>query len=303
MIHRRLYIPLTAFLLVLLAGCQEQSQPALEQSKEAYSFFALGHAYGHWLHAETTDVIYPPFAEVIDQVSGNDKIDFGVLLGDQVQSPEPEQYDRLDSVLAPFNRPVYIVPGNHDFNWNQWGIPMWGEWDLRYGKRYHAFRYQGDLFFIMDSNSFHWRIIDQQWDLMQRELQNLQGVDNIFFFVHNIIWWDDEPGTTHNYPPVNSTIGRNDSSNFWTEVIPTLEQLDQEVFFFAGDAGAYCSGRELSYFHEKNYHLIAYGMGCRPMNLSLICRVNEDGDVKIHIQPTRHFDRTRGLWLEDYRYF
>lgn len=296
----RLILPF--LVLGLFPGCREQVENPIDSSREAYSFFAVGHAYGHYAHADTTDAPYPPFLEVVDQVKKNPGIDFGVLLGDHVTGPAPELYDGMDSILNRLNRPVYIVPGNHDFNWDNFGTPLFGEWDLRYGKRYYPFRYQGDLFFIIDSNSWHWRIMGDMWDMVQAELEDLEGVRNIFFLLHNIIWWDKDPSGVHHYPTPNSTVARHDTSNFWTEVIPRLEQLDQEVYFLAGDAGAFCSGREITYFHEKNYHFISHGLGCRPKDAWLQVIVRENGDVNVLVKPTRHFDRRNGLWIEDYRY-
>jgi hypothetical protein len=73
------------------------------------------------------------------------------------------------------------------------------------------------------------------------------------------LWWDE----SNKYKKVrpNSTKGKADSINFWTEIEPMFRQLDNHVFMFAGDMGGTNWSDVLMYDQYENITFVASGMG------------------------------------------
>ena len=68
-------------------------------------------------------------------------------------------------------------------------------------------------------------------------------------------------------------------TNFWTEVLPTLQQTDRPVYWFAGDVGSRPECPPVSMSFEGNVVLISNGVGSRVMDNVIVVNVERDGDV------------------------
>ena len=72
--------------------------------------------------------------------------------------------------------------------------------------------------------------------------------------------------------------------NFWDEVFPLFSDLTNDVYFFAGDIGAFPNGNELFYTKYLNVKFLATGMGGGMRDNFLIVSVIK-GDVEIFFVP------------------
>lgn len=217
-----------------------------------YSFFIAGHTYGApGIH---NDGLHPPFVNQFDSINNNPLIQFGVLTGDIVISAKAEKWDAVDAQLdSLLNVPVYFALGNHDTNNDT-------IYEDRYGDTYFSFKYDSDLFIILNPNINGWNILDDQLHFLDTTLSNnAQSVNHIFVFTHQVLWKSHEDELfIHIY--INSNEGKADSVNFWTEVAPLFEQLDNEVILMEGDVGTKWASK-ITYDKYNNMTFITSGMG------------------------------------------
>lgn len=270
---------------LFLAGCSPSSDapvPHLDQTP--YRFFVAGHLYGNQLHADSSDAPYPPFMAHLPGLQEDPLLEMGILLGDLVQSPDESRYAALLSRLGPagFAHPqfeMHAVPGNHDVEWNG-NIPVAGLFEEHWGPGSGKLNHRGSLFLFLNSNQHHWRIQDSQKEMLLRELER-STPDHVFIFVHNLLWWDDNPNTPYHYPTPNSTWNRTPDLNFHSEIMPLLTQVDCPVYVFGGDTGVECNGKELTYHQSDNVHLISTGMGCATHSNYILVKVDAKRNVSL----------------------
>lgn len=260
-------------------------QEAPIPSQKPFEFFVAGHLYGNQEHADTSLQPFPNFLNEISDLQQNPLLDFGVLLGDQVQAPEVDRYEALFQSLQldNFSNPqfkLFAVPGNHDTSWDG-GTALQGPYDDYFGPRFHSFRHKSALFLFLDSNEHHWRIQDSQLDMIKREIAEYPVPKATFIFVHNILWWESDPDSLYHYPTPNSNWNRIPTVNFHSEILPLLNAIPGPVYCFAGDSGANCNGKELTFRTEGNVHLISTGMGCSTHSHYLQVELDEEGNTNI----------------------
>jgi len=70
-------------------------------------------------------------------------------------------------------------------------------------------------------------------------------------------------------------------SNFWDEVIPLFSDFNRDVWFIAGDIGAFPGMTNPVVKHIDNFHYIASGMGGYQTDNILKFSVYENGEVAI----------------------
>ena len=103
---------------------------------------------------------------------------------------------------------------------------------------------------VLDPNLDKWNISGDQLEFLKTVLNdNLEEIDNIFVFFHQLIWWEED-NIYGNVMP-NSLFGRADTVNFWSEVEPLFSSLPNEVYMFAGDVGAITNGSEFMYAYSQ----------------------------------------------------
>ncbi|HSG67575.1 MAG TPA: metallophosphoesterase [Bacteroidales bacterium] len=230
-------------LLAMLYSCKEQDK--------GYSFFVAGHTYGVPNGSNTG--LHPPFLSEFDKLNADPMIDMGFFTGDIVRKSDTASWDAVDAQLKDLRMPVYFSPGNHD-TYNR------KLYDDRYGKSYFSFYHKGDLIIILDGNLSNWNIEGEQLSFLEDCIRNADmGTENIFVFVHQLIWWDEHnvfAGVHLNWPPYTP-----DTTNYWAEVEPLLQQAGSPVYIFAGDLGANREATPVMYYHDQNITYIASGMG------------------------------------------
>lgn len=178
---------------------------------------------------------------------------------------------------------MHLIAGNHEYN----DIALF---ESRYGDTYRYFRSHGDLFIILDPNIDNWSIKGAQLTWLQNLVHNEAGRSrNIFVFFHQLMWYTST-NIYGNYAP-NSTAGRVQPMNFFTEVEPLFTALDNNVVMMAGDMGAFNNGREFLYHKYHNITLIGTGMGGGVRDNIVVIDIKEDGAIQYRLTALNGSDR------------
>ena len=210
-----------------------------------------GHVYGG--PDSNTKGVHASFKPYLEQLGNDSDFLFGTYLGDIVKFPTVENWDKIDSEIGSlFGKKIYFVAGNHDIRNREL-------YEKRYGKTYYSFDFKKNKFIILDGNLDHWNISGDQYSFFIQATKDLEGVDNLFIFSHQILWWS-ETNAYKNLTP-NSRAGLDSISNYWVEIHPKLDSLDIPVYIFSGDVGAAHWASNYMYDRLDNVHLIATGMG------------------------------------------
>lgn len=265
-----------SLLLILFISCESTIE---KKSYEPYSFFVAGHTYGKPL--ATNLGLHPPFKAIFPLIKAHPGIKFGVLTGDLVRYSTAESWDSVKSDLSELELPVYVAPGNHDISEMHLFEQYFGDASNNL-RTYRHFRFNNDLFIILDGNLDKWNIKGEQFIFFKKTLdQHSKQADHIFIFVHQLIWWDDknEFSNVHlNWPPITP-----DSTNYRTEIAPLLNTLEKPVFIFAGDLGANESATPYMYYKKNNIRYIAGGMGNMVNDNFIFVNIDEMGNVALDL--------------------
>ena len=260
------------FCVVVFFGCNKE-QNVTEFGPVQYSFFVAGHAYG--TPGESNVGLYPPFKEKFELINSEEKMALGVLTGDIVRNSTESEWSAVDADLETLNVPVRFAVGNHD-------IEDPHLFETKYGPTYFSFVNGSDLFIILDPNIDGWNISGDQLSFLDSTLNaNTSSSNNIFVFFHQLLWWQSENIFSSIYP--NSLYGRDETINFWSAVEPLFSELPNNVFLFAGDVGAFPTGKEVFYHCYDNVKFIASGMGDGVRDNFIIVDVSEIGQVRFRL--------------------
>lgn len=276
LLNTRITLALLSGLILFFSSCQTTEEvidpPAHREL--SYSFFVAGHTYG--APGSNNIGMHPPFQTKFNLITDETKMEFGVLTGDIVVTGTTQNWDQIDSVLLELDMPVHFAVGNHDMT----DRPLY---ESRYGQTYSSFKFNSDLFIILDPNIDGWNISGDQLTFLQNQVStsNLQGINNIFVFFHQVLWW--ESNNIYHSVPFNSLQGRASSINFWTEVEPLFNGLSQPVNFFAGDVGAFPSIGAFMYHKYDNISLISSGMGGGTADNFIIVDIYSDGSYEYRL--------------------
>lgn len=236
-----LMLPLLASTLLLTSTGTAVGQTNL------YSFFVAGHPSA-WQGLNLDFLASYPY------IQSRPEIEFGLFAGDIVASnPDTADWDFVDADVADLGIPVHFAVGNHDME----NRPLF---EYRYGPTYYSFESHNDLFVVLDPDLDEWNISGDQLIWLDTTLSSNAGnVDNIYVVFHQLIWRELD----NQYANVdwNSDVGRGDTVNFWTEVLPLFEVLSNEVVMIAGDVGAGPWAADVMYDNFNNITIIATGMG------------------------------------------
>lgn len=236
-----------------------------------YSFFVAGHTYG--VPNVNNPGVHPPFKALFPQINSS-HLDFGVFTGDIVISGTPANWDEIDADLVELTSPVHFAVGNHDMSDRNLFVS-------RYGPTYYSFEHQEDLFVILDGELDPCNISNEQMTFLQDTLSTSEA-QNIFVFVHKLIWVTEGTPYYALYDELNSPNGYNFRANFWSDVVPLFRATEAQVYVIAGDVGVTWA-MPLFYERDGNIHLIASGMGGSGEENILIFDVHSD-NVQIQVQ-------------------
>jgi hypothetical protein len=244
-----------------------------------YAFFVAGHVYGD--ANKKSQHIHPPFREAYDYIRAAAGMSFGVFTGDIVKKAQPPYFETFLEQAAALDVPYYIAPGNHDVANRELFESLFG--DKQHDNRtYGAFTKAKDLFLLLDGNSDNYNIAGDQLAFLRETLDFFGPKSrNIFIFVHQLIWWDEEnifKNITTNWPPLTP-----DTNNYWSTVEPMLDSLQKPVYLFAGDLGGNQIADPFMYHRDGQITYIASGMGHGKDDNFIIVHVDNKGEVEIEL--------------------
>ena len=237
-----------------------------------YSFFVAGHTYGSPLNAPSDYGLHPPFLKKFNWLNQLPDLQFGILTGDVVRRAEKKSWETVWSELDSLNTKIHIAPGNHD-------KPHKALYKEQVGASYYAFSHDRDLFLILDGNDDGWNISGDQLAFLKKELSRSSEYRYIFLFVHQLIWWKENTTWARCHP--NSFQGKSDTLNFHKTILPVLQKTDNQIFIFAGDAGAVPNSPAICYFKDGHISFISSGMGVQSRDNFLLVRIDGKGDLEI----------------------
>ncbi|MCK5820880.1 MAG: T9SS type A sorting domain-containing protein [Bacteroidales bacterium] len=256
-------------LLILMVNIWSPLAILAQEEAISYSFFVAGHTYGK--PGVDNVGLHPPFKEKFGYIRNRTEIQLGFLTGDIVERASVEDWDEVDEDIESLGIPVWFAVGNHDMSDREL-------YESRYGNTYQFFTLHNDLFIILDPNIDNWNISGDQLDFLTSTLQDhAANSDNIFVFFHQMLWWsrDNIYQVLHN----NSTEGRAQEINFWTDIEPLFHHLENEVYMFAGDIGAGNWASDVAYDHYDNISFIASGMGEGPGDNFVVVNIHTDKSI------------------------
>jgi predicted phosphodiesterase len=126
----------------------------------AYSFAILSDA-----HQDTH--YFPP---IVKAIAERQDLAFVAYLGDLSDAGDKSQLLAGKAVLDTINQPVYVLPGDHDYNW----FPQHDLTNFKqvFGSRtYYSFNYQQQHFMLIDNSDLNNGISPQQWDWIEKDLK------------------------------------------------------------------------------------------------------------------------------------
>jgi hypothetical protein len=286
----RLSVILPLSLLSTSCDTELSINPREDTNAQLYSFFVAGHVYG--TPGVDNPGVHPPFKEKFDLIQYDQNMKYGVFTGDIVISSTELNWDEIDADLELLGLPVFFAVGQHDMSDR-------ALYEQRYGKTWYSFIFEDDLFIVLDPNLDNWNISDSQLVFIEKQLENVNRVNNIFVFFHELLWWS--PDNMFKDVPPNSTYWRANSINFWSEVEPLFHNLGHSVYMFSGDMGALTSRQSFMYYHYDNMFLIGSGMGNMREDNFIIVQVDQDKTVSFRLITLNGDDIDALGKLEDYR--
>lgn len=226
-----------------------------------YSFFVAGHTYGNPMTYQYG--LHPPFVKQSLFLNHYPNLEFGILTGDVVPFSTQDYWDSARVDIDKIIVPIHIAAGNHDRSliFESMYTP------------YYSFKSHNDLFIILSTE--HWNIEgDQKSFLESTILENHSLVNNIYIFTHELVWWS--PTNEFANIDINYLPNYPGSSNYWTDIFPTLDTLNNDVFLFAGDLGATQVVTPYLYHKNNNITYIANGMGSNKNDNIIMVEVDQD---------------------------
>lgn len=229
-----------------------------------YSFFAAGHTYGSPMNPQFG--LYDPFVDYIPTINNYPNMTYGVFTGDVVVTSTIAYWDSAIVDMNKLNMPTYIAAGNHDIGPN---------FTSKFGDYYFSFKHDSDLFIVLTPGLDSWNIMGSQLDFLTSTLDsNYSTVDNIFIFMHQLIWWS--PVNEYQYVDINFEPQYPGWTNYETVVKPLLLSYPNEFTIYAGDLGSNDNVSPFMYHSFDNITLIGSGMGGGIRDNIIITDVYED---------------------------
>lgn len=238
-----------------------------------YSFAIAGHAYGN--PESFTSSIYPPLLNALHQLTTQKKVNQLILTGDVVAHPTEENWESVRSELDAL--PIdewHIAPGNHD-------ISPYMDTEIQ-SEKYMALQRENNLLLILNTSHEGWTVDSLQAKFIEDELSRADSVNAVFVFSHQLWWLKNTPSQFElDSVRPNSYALYDGAHNFWEDAFPAFENLEQEVYFFAGDMGCHYSLAGYYEDHFDHFHFYGSGMGGAVEDNFIFVQIFQDGTVKI----------------------
>lgn len=269
------------WVIVVLSSCNNNH--STRTAEEEYSFFVAGHLYGvTWGKNRNSLHIHEPFKEYIPKINKYPNMAFGIFTGDIVRNSTRANYDTTIHDLQALKMPYYVAPGNHDVGNRELFESYFGD-STENNRSYGYFKYNNDLFIILDANLNHWNIKGEQLKFLKQTLRSESGNSrNIFVFLHQLIFWNKFNAFKNihlNWPPYTP-----DTTNYWSEVEPVLAGTKKTIYLFAGDLGANAEATPYMYYQKNNIVYIASGMGNMKEDNFIFVNVDRSGAVSFDLK-------------------
>jgi len=251
---------LLTYIAIFLITCSLASQ----SQSPIYSFFSAGHTYGNPINFQHG--LHPPFEDYINNVNDYPNMILGFLTGDVVPIATPAYWDAAQADIDKLNMPVHIAAGNHDIG---------DEFVNRFEDYFFSLVQNSDLFIVLTPGLDDWNISGEQLEFLTNTLDdNYTLVNNIFIFLHELIWWS--PVNKYNVIDINFEPHFPGSTNFDDVVKPLLLSYPNPITIYAGDLGATEGVSPFMYDKFDNITLIGSGMGGGIRDNIIITDVYED---------------------------
>lgn len=239
-------------------------QTNAQEDESIYSFFTAGHTYGNPNNVQFG--LHQSFVDYFPVLNSDPKIQLGFLTGDVVYNPTAQYWDSAQVDMDKFEMPYYIAAGNHD---------MGGEFTERFGDYYFSFRYDEDLFIVLNPGLNQWNIEGVQLEFLEQTLEAYASQSRfIFIMLHQLIWWS--PDNIFQDVIINWIPQYPGYTNFEDVVKPLLLSYPNQFYLYAGDVGSKPSVSPCMYYENQNLTLIASGMGSGNKDNIIISHIYED---------------------------
>ena len=274
--------------VTLMTSCENEK--CIKEVRSDYAFFAAGHAYSlPWVE---NDGFYVPFSENITYLNNYPNLNLGVFTGDVVFCDSEESWDEYLIAKESIDMDTYVVPGNHDYKNPEL-------FESYFGNPNHFFNHGTDLFICLEVNTTGWNIRDHSLSILNEALESINHpTQNVFIFVHQLIWFEEDSKYSQCNP--NSLEGREDISNFNSDILPILENIDNQVVIYAGDIGALRNDCSVMYDQFNNIQLVASGMGSGQNDNVVITKVDSVGRITFDLIALNGEDKSAMGNIVDY---
>lgn len=258
---------------------QPSDIPLASLPDDAYSFVAIGHAYGR--PNKEGPLPASTLLNSLDLVASSTP-DFIVFLGDSTQGPVRDQYKLfIESVVEPLGVSSYFIPGNHDII----NPELFQEY---FGMRSFTFRKGSAMFIGYDAE------LDE--DLSKEQVSRIidllgavrddSDITSLFIFMHELHWAVGNPPYEKILKQSNCAPCLGLSDAFTREILPVLQQLaPRPVYLIAGDVGARWAVPFFYHRGNDNLHYVATGLGDDDRDTALRVIVTHDGGVSLSVLP------------------
>lgn len=238
------------YLLTVVFVVVKSALISAQQDSVIYSFFSAGHTYGSPFNYQYG--LHQPFVDYIPKLNQDSKLSFGFLTGDVVYKSNQSYWDSAQIDIDKIKVPVHITPGNHDYN---------NYYKSRFGDTtYKSFKHNSDLFICLTPSKSNWNVEGGQLDFLEATLDShYLAVNNIFIFLHELIWWS--PTNQYSTVRINFEPDYPGVTNYKNDIEPLLESYPNAFTIIAGDVGARIDATPFMYSKSNNITLIASGMG------------------------------------------
>jgi len=192
-----------------------------------FAHFSDVHIWSFFEGRESIKPTYPEriLLDTIEQINADKKVDFTLITGDVVDSPNDALFLYVTTLFNRLDKPWYFALGNHDCNWPYWwpkepltGILKRVNPNFIENGRYYSFQPQKGFTFIALDGSYS-NFEQEQLDFLNKTLKNNPD-DVIIIFLHTPIM-----------PPIDlqtHTLWQKD------ELIQILKKSSQPIAVFAG---------------------------------------------------------------------
>jgi hypothetical protein len=252
----------------------EESEYDIPVKEHGFSFYSVGHLYGTPGAADDAHP-HPAFAAFVPRLSEDARLAFGVLTGDLVWPPTPENYDAVTDCLDATEKPYYALPGNYDEDGG-------GLFEQYFGARHRYFAYKDNLFLLLDADKADDGVSDAQISMIREALRANPQAENIFVFTHELIWLDPLDDrfnyfSPNSWEPYSAAM----PTRFKEVILPLFAQTDAKLHFIAGDSGAFDNGMHIFYEEYDGVKYISSGIDGNVRDSILQFDVNTDGTTLI----------------------